>query len=153
MSFRELSCPWSAAMEERTQDVKKIAVWTFEELLGPVIGSGSIHSHERVPLSGFFCPSEPIKHSMAILPQIVRISQSFYERCLSSGALPLGPYHPRSQGSMMVRVPFAFSSPLKACFTCYPRVHTQTLLRQRGAVVVLYPQAQLVGSRVGGLGA
>jgi hypothetical protein len=35
MSFGELYCPWSAAMEERTRDAKKIAVCTFEELLWP----------------------------------------------------------------------------------------------------------------------
>jgi hypothetical protein len=32
----------------------------------------------------------------------------------------------------MVRVPFGFSSPLKACFTCFPLIYTDTIASEGG---------------------
>jgi len=65
--------------------------WTFEELLGPVIGSGSM-SLSRASTA----PSDPIKRSKAVLPQY-RPDVLFDRRCLSSGSSLLGPRHPREK--------------------------------------------------------
>jgi hypothetical protein len=76
LSFRleTVSIPWSAAMEGRTQDAKKTTVRHLRSSLAPlsglsVSGSRSI-SHDGRPISDFSLvpPSDPIKHSKAVLP-------------------------------------------------------------------------------------
>ena len=74
--------------------------WTFEELLGPAIGSGSIHSHDESLSRASAAPSEPIKRSKAVLPRTVPLSRpdAFVDRrYLSSGSSYLGPCHPRER--------------------------------------------------------
>jgi hypothetical protein len=134
LSCRSGNCPVHGQLRwkngRRTQ-----RCWTFEEFLGPVIGSEG----RSIPTSGTLSrassvPSDPIKHSKAVLPSN-RTNQpaAFASAGLSSGALPSVrtirvPKDQRIDGTSAVWV----FSPMKACFTCYPRVHCDTDTCVRG---------------------
>jgi hypothetical protein len=84
--IRNLSHPWSAVMEGRTQDAKKTDRKDIRELLGRVISSVD-QLPRRVPISGSGsnCPSDLIWRSTLRRLDMYRLD--VLRRCLGSGAL------------------------------------------------------------------